>query len=99
MLLYILKYILTTMNTTLKRWGNSQGVRIPKAMIESLGMEIGSELTIRLSSDGTRITITPARDGRPLRGRHRIEDLVASSSPDAFEGEFDWGEPRGGEVW
>ena len=87
------------MNTTLQRWGNSQGVRIPKAIVESLGMQIGSELSIELSGDRSQITITPARDTRPVRGRHRIEDLVASSSPDAFDGEYDWGERQGKEVW
>jgi len=87
------------MNTTLQRWGNSQGVRIPKAIVDSLGMEVGSELTIELSADRSQITITPTRDARPVRGRHRIEDLVASSSPEAFDGEYDWGEPQGKEVW
>lgn len=87
------------MNTTLQRWGNSQGVRIPKAIIESLGMEIGSKLTIELTADRSQITITPARDARPVRGRHRIEDLVASSSPGAFKGEYGWGEAQGKEVW
>ena len=87
------------MNTTLQRWGNSQGVRIPKTIVESLGMRIGSELTIELSADRSRITITPTRETRPVRGRHRIEDLVASSSLGAFDGEYDWGEPEGKEVW
>lgn len=87
------------MHTTLQRWGNSQGVRIPKDIVKSLGMRIGSELTIELSSDHSQITIRPAKDVRPVRGRHRIENLVASSSPDAFEGEHEWGEPRGKEAW
>lgn len=87
------------MNTTLQRWGNSQGVRIPKAIVESLGIRIGTELNIEVSEDRCRITITPAQDVRPLRGRHRIEDLVASSSPDAFDGEVDWGGAHGKEVW
>ncbi len=87
------------MNTSLQRWGNSQGIRIPKVLVETLGMEIGSELTIELSSDRSRITISPVEDSRPVRGRHRIEDLVAPSSPDAFEGEPGWGEPQGKEAW
>lgn len=87
------------MNTTLQRWGNSQGVRIPKVLVESLGMDIGAELSIEVSADRSRITLSPAKDSRPVRGRHRIEDLVASSSPDAFDGESDWGEAQGKEVW
>lgn len=87
------------MNTALQRWGNSQGVRIPKPIVDSLGMEIGSKLSVELSKDQSRIIIAPERDARPVRGRHRIEDLVASSSPDAFEGEVDWGGAQGKEVW
>jgi len=87
------------MKTTLQRWGNSQGIRIPKKLVESLGMGIGSELLVELSEDQTRITVTPSQDSRPVRGRHRIEDLIASSAPDAFDGEYDWGEPQGKEVW
>jgi len=87
------------MKTTLQRWGNSQGVRIPKPLIEAIGVDIGTEVWITLSPDESGITITPAGDTRPVRGRHSIEELVAGSSPDAFDGEFDWGEPQGKEVW
>lgn len=87
------------MKTTLQRWGNSQGVRIPKSILEPLGMDIGTLLNIELSEDRSRITIAPARDKRPVRGRHRIEDLLAASSSNAFQGECDWGAPRGKEVW
>ena len=62
-------------------------------------MEIGAELTVELASDQSVITIKPARDTRPIRGRHKIEDLLAESSPDAFQGEEEWGSPQGKEVW
>ena len=87
------------MNTTLQRWGNSQGIRIPKKYVDTLGMEIGAELTVELSSDQSEIKIKPVVDNRPIRGRHKIEDLLAESSPDAFEGEVDFGVPQGKEVW
>jgi antitoxin MazE len=89
----------TAMKTTLQRWGNSQGVRIPKAIVESLGMDIGSPLTVELSGDRLRITITPTGDDRPVRGRHRIEDLLASSDRNAFDGKEAWGEAQGKEAW
>jgi antitoxin MazE len=88
------------MKTTLQRWGNSQGVRIPKPIIDSLGLEPGVEVDVSLSEDRAGITITPAKDARPVRGRYRIGDLAAASDPAAFEdGELDWGEPQGREVW
>jgi len=87
------------MTTTLQRWGNSQGVRIPKDLVETLGLEIGSDLAIELSADRSHIAILPLQDERPVRRRHRIEDLLAASSRAAFKGEFGWGEPQGREVW
>lgn len=87
------------MKTTLQRWGNSQGVRLPKAMIETLGITVGSPVILEVSGDHSGITIKPAKESRPVRGRHRIEDLIAGSSPDAFGREHDWGMAKGKEVW
>jgi len=87
------------MKTTLQRWGNSQGIRIPKPLIDTLGVETGAEVWVALSPEGSAITITPTREMRPIRGRHRIEDLIAGGSPDAFDGEYPWGKPQGKEVW
>ena len=38
--MYILLYILGDdfMQATIQKWGNSQGIRIPKAFLEALGM-------------------------------------------------------------
>jgi antitoxin MazE len=87
------------MTTTLQRWGNSQGIRIPKVMVETLGLEIGSDLAIELSDDRSHIAVVPVHDKRSVRRRHQIKDLVAASSPGAFKGEFSWGESQGTEVW
>jgi len=87
------------MKTTLQRWGNSQGVRLPKSIIQSLGMTVGSTVIVEISGDQSQITIKPAKESRPVRGRYRIEDLIAESSPNAFSGEHDWGSVQGKEVW
>jgi antitoxin MazE len=87
------------MKTTLQRWGNSQGIRLPKSMIDTLGMTVGTSVTVEVSGDQSQITIKPTKESRPIRGRHRIEDLVAESSPKAFSGENNWGPAQGKEVW
>jgi antitoxin MazE len=87
------------MKTTLQKWGNSQGVRIPKSIIDTLGIHVGCEVKLEVSEDQSKITISPTVDTRPVRGRHRIEDLLATSSAEAFEGEVDWGSPQGQEAW
>ena len=91
--------ILAAMQTTLQRWGNSQGVRLPKSIIESLGIAVGASVIVEISKDSSQITITPTTVSRPVRGRHCIEDLVAKSSPKAFDGAYNWGKAAGKEVW
>lgn len=44
---------------TLVKWGNGQGIRLPKATTEQLGLTIGDQLNIDVHGDS--ITITPAR--------------------------------------
>ena len=48
-------------------------------------------MIVEISKDSSQITITPTAVSRPIRGRHRIEDLIAASSPKAFSGEDNWG--------
>ena len=87
------------MKTTLQRWGNSQGVRLPKSIIESMGMNIGAPVIVEVSGDHSQITITPVLESRPTRGRYRIEDLIADSAPSAFTEEHHRGKAQGKEVW
>jgi antitoxin MazE len=87
------------MKTTLQRWGNSQGVRLPKSIVESLGIAVGAAVIVEISEDRSQITITPMTESRPIRGRHRIEDLIAASAPQAFGVEDHWGRVAGKEVW
>ena len=87
------------MKTTLQRWGNSQAIRLPKTIVETIGLDIGSPVLVEVSKDKSRITITPTTESRPIRGRHRIEDLISESSKNAFAGECHWGAAQGKEVW
>ncbi len=87
------------MKTTLQRWGNSQGVRLPKQLVDRIGVDIGSEVLISLGDDQSTIIITPVNESRPVRGRHRIEDLIAASQPDFSDGTECWPHSQGKEAW
>ncbi len=87
------------MKTTLQRWGNSQGIRLPKQLVERIGVEIGGEVLIALSEDQSAITIIPVHDSRPVRGRHRIEDLIVASQSGSFDGRECWTNSQGKEAW
>ena len=48
------------MQTRIQRWGNSLGLRIPKAFAEQAGVEAGSEGDLAL--DDGELIIRPARE-------------------------------------
>jgi len=75
----------------LVKWGNSQGVRIPKAILEQCNLREGEELEI-LVEDG-RIWLQPS-NRRPT-----LEALVEKITPENRHGEQDWGKPVGNELW
>ena len=84
------------MITTLQKWGNSQGVRLPKALLDEIGLEVGAEVEV-VAEDRT-ITIRPRNPGR-RPGKYTIDDLVRGTPKDFQPGEVDWGPPVGEEVW
>ena len=82
------------MHTKIQKWGNSQGLRLAKNVLEDARLAVGDEVDVAVR-DGT-IVIAPIRE---IRGRHRLEDLVAQIPEDYHPGEVDWGEPIGKEAW
>jgi len=82
------------MQAKIQKWGNSQGLRLTKDLLQSARLEVGDEVEVSVK-DGVLI-IAPARK---IRGRYKIEDLVANILENHQPEEVDWGEPSGKEVW
>ncbi len=80
------------MSVTLHRWGNSVGLRLPKPLLEQLGLKEGSEVDIRV--EGNRLVVEPAS-----RRRYTMAELLEGITPDNRPEELDWGPPVGREVW
>jgi antitoxin MazE len=80
------------MSITLHRWGNSVGLRVPKPMLEQLGLAEGSQVEVKVEAG--RLVIEPAR-----RGRLTMAELLEGFTPDDQPGEVDWGPAAGREVW
>jgi antitoxin component of MazEF toxin-antitoxin module len=86
------------MTTRLQAWGNSQGVRLPKALVAALHLKTGASVEVALSPKKDAIIVKPSGVPPRVRGRHRIEDLVAEM-PKRYKGaEFGWNK-SGREVW
>lgn len=78
----------------IQSWGNSQGVRFPKHLLEEVGLAVGDSVLIEAGESGIVV--------RPLRRRarkHRIADLVAQMSRNCEPDEEDWGPAERREVW
>lgn len=86
------------MTTKLQAWGNSHGVRLPKPLLAALRLEAGASLDVVLSPKKDAIIVKPSSGPSRIRGRHRIEDLVAAMPKGYRTAEFAWG-TSGREVW
>ena len=77
---------------TIGKWGNSQGIRIPKRYLDQLGLRIGEKVEIKIE-DG-KIVIIPLKNKR--KPKIHINQLFKEDYEENKE--FDWGQV-GKEVW
>ena len=82
------------MVTKIQKWGNSQGLRFPKSLLEEANISIGDEVFLSVK-DG-KIIVEPAIK---LHGRYNLEQLIAEMPADYQVEELDWGLPVGQEEW
>jgi antitoxin MazE len=73
------------------QWGNSLGIRIPKAYAAEVGLSEGTIVEITLS--GRKLAVTRAEP------EYKLEELVAGITPQNRHGETDWGEAASKETW
>ena len=80
------------MQAQVREWGNSQGIRLPKEVLKSAGISINEVLDVVVSNG----TITLVKTFR-----HQTLEERAAKFDDKLliDGEYDWGETVGREVW
>jgi antitoxin MazE len=77
-----------------QKWGNSQGIRLSKEILNQANILIGDELEVVTTEE--QLVIKPVYK---IRGKYKIEDLVAKLPANYQVEELDWGKPVGMEVW
>ena len=81
------------MTTTIRKWGNSAAVRIPRHILAQADLCEGTDITI-ISTQKGEITL------RAIRKRKSAKELFEGYDVDYFQTEeLDWGVPQGDEVW
>ena len=83
------------MVTTIQKWGNSQAIRLPKVILESLLLKENDP--VEITTDNDVIIIKKAQ--RKRRAKKSLEERFSEYNGDYQCTEYDWGEPVGNEVW
>ncbi len=81
------------MQATIQKWGNSQGIRIPKAFLEALGMKENDVVELNRIDDN--ILIKKIQPEKELT----LDDIFRDYNGAFAAEEFNWGAPAGKEVW
>lgn len=79
-------------STTISKWGNSQGIRLPKSFCDQLHLSIGDEVSLSLREKS--IIVTGSEERFTLRER-----MMRWNGTRLETEEFDWGAPVGKEIW
>ena len=80
------------METTVKKWGNSLALRIPRSVAAEAGVEYGARVDVRVE-DGAMV-VSPIREARV-----ELKYLLKSVKNSNLHAEVRSGPPRGREVW
>ncbi|MBC7960416.1 MAG: AbrB/MazE/SpoVT family DNA-binding domain-containing protein [Vallitaleaceae bacterium] len=79
------------MIATIKKWGNSQGIRLPKDLLETVKLSENDQVEITIENEWIII--------KPLDKKHKtFEERVAEYSEDYMCSEWDTGDNKGKEV-
>ena len=78
------------METVVKKWGNSLGIRIPNFIARELSLKDGSFVDI--NDKGKEIIIKPIQ-------KNKLSDMLNKINKQNLHGEIETGEPVGKEVW
>ncbi len=79
------------MQVTMRKWGNSIGVRIPAGILTELNLSAEKKVDVR--AEAGRIIIEPIIDSQET-----LEQLLGQITPDNVHSEIDFGQPVGKEL-
>ena len=77
----------------ISKWGNGQGIRIPKSVLELLKWKKDDELEMIV--EGGNLKVKKFEKEK----RKTIKELFANYDENYEKHEIDWGQPQGKEIW
>ena len=79
------------MTTTIQKWGNSQGIRIPKVILDTVKWNENEEIIILVENE--KLIIEKANN------RKNIKELFKDYKGKYEPVDIDWGDSVGDEIW
>ena len=80
------------MTTTIQKWGNSQGIRIPKTILDAVKWTENEKIILVVENE--KIIMEKAK-----KKRKNIKELFADYEGEYEPIEIEWGEAKGEEIW
>lgn len=81
------------MTLQIQKWGNSQGVRLPKHLLEAVEWSENEKLNITVENGKIIIEKVTQKE------RKNIRELFANFDGEYTPVDIDWGNPEGKEIW
>jgi antitoxin MazE len=78
------------MEATVRKWGNSLGVRIPNLLVRELSLKDGS--LVDINERGKEIIIKPVK-------KNRLSEMLSNINENNIHNEIETGGPVGKEIW
>lgn len=80
------------MQAQVKTWGNSQGIRLSKEILQVANISVDDILDVKVSNGAIMLS-------KPFRHRTLEERASEFGGKLNLDGEFDWGNSVGREAW
>jgi len=98
-ILYIYWNLEVFMQTNVVKWGNSHGIRLPKAFLQNIKISENDPVDISLENEKIIIKKIEQKDHKTIK--KRLMDFYGKDYKKytSSQNEIDWGKPVGNEVW
>ena len=80
------------MEARLQKWGNSDGIRIPAALLKALNLKTNDKITIEQVDD--KIVISKSKNTK-ISLKEKFDNYHGQN----LSKEFEWDQPVGKEIW
>ena len=86
------------MQTTIVKWGNSHGIRLPKAFLQNIQIYENDPVDVILENEKIVIKKSTQKGHKTIK--QRLKDFYGENFEDfsSSQEEIDWGKPVGNEI-